>query len=449
MTTSFPAGFLWGAATSAYQVEGAWDADGKGESIWDRFARTPGRVARGESGRAACDHYRRYADDVALMAGLGLGAYRFSVAWPRVQPDGAGRPNQRGLDFYRRLLEALRAAGIVPMATLYHWDLPQALQDRGGWAARDTAERFAEYAGLVAAALGADAPLWATLNEPMLITYAGHASGAKAPGLRRPWLTWQVAHHLLLAHGLAVAAFRAAAPPGSAPQLGIVLNIRPCHPASGRARDRRAAARLEALTNGLFLAPLFRGRYPPEAARFLLSRLAPLRARPGDLATIGAPLDFLGLNVYTRAVVRAAPNPATGLRVLPPAGPRTAMGWEIYPPAVFEALDLARTYTSLPLYLTENGAACADRVGPDGAVDDQDRIAYLRAHLAEAHRAIAAGIDLRGYFVWSLLDNFEWEEGYAPRFGLVHVDFATQARTPKASARWYRAVIARNGLDPG
>ena len=436
----FPPGFLWGAATSAYQIEGGWDADGKGESIWDRFSRAPGRVAGGATGEVACDHYRRYAGDVALMAGLGLNAYRFSIAWPRVQPGGAGAANQRGLDFYRRLVDALNEAGITPVPTLYHWDLPQALQERGGWAGRDTAERFAEYAGLVAAALGDQAPLWATLNEPMLITYAGHANGAKAPGLRRPWLSWQVAHHLLLAHGLGVAAFRAAAPAGSRPGLGIVLNIRPCHPATGRARDRRAAARLDAITNRLFLAPLFRGRYPPEAARFFLSRLAGLRARPGDLATIGAPLDFLGLNVYTRAVVAAAPASATGLRVLRPAAPVTGMGGEIYPPAISEAVALAREHTGLPLYLTENGAAF------DGALDDRERIAFLRAHLAEAHRAIASGADLRGYFVWSLMDNFEWEHGYGPRFGLVHVDYATQARTPRASARWYSRVIAQNGL---
>jgi beta-glucosidase len=447
MTQSFPEGFLWGAATSAYQIEGAWDADGKGESIWDRFCRMPGRVARGESGDVACDHYRRYPEDVALMAELGLGAYRLSIAWPRVQPDGAGRPNQRGLDFYRRLLEALRAAGIVPMVTLYHWDLPQALQARGGWAARDTAARFAEFAGLVAAALGAEAPLWATLNEPMLIAYAGYALGRKAPGQRRPWLLWQVAHNLLLGHGLAVRAFRAGAPPGSAPRLGVVLNIRPCHPASGRARDRRAAARLDAITNRLFLEPLFLGRYPPGAARFFLSRMTGLRSRPGDLAIIGEPLDFLGLNVYTRAVVGAGPNPATGLRIVRPPGPRTGLGWEIYPPAVYEAVALAREHTALPLYLTENGAAFPDAPGPEGPVDDQARIAYLRAHIAEVGRAIDAGADMRGYFVWSLLDNFEWEEGYGARFGLVHVDFATQARTPKASARWYREVIARNGLE--
>ncbi|GAB4432207.1 MAG: GH1 family beta-glucosidase [Chloroflexi bacterium OHK40] len=446
---AFPPGFLWGAATSAYQIEGAVAEDGRGESIWDRFCRMPGRVAGGASGEVACDHYHRWPDDVALMEELGLRAYRFSIAWPRIFPTGGGRPNQAGIDFYRRLVAALRERGIVPMATLYHWDLPQALQERGGWASRETALRFAEYAACLFERLGHDVPLWATINEPMLVAYAGYAGGTKAPGLRRPRLLLAVAHHLLLAHGLAVGAYRQLVPapsPGAHAGIGIALNLRPCHPASPQPGDVRAAATLDALTNRLFLEPLFRGRYPEAALRFFGRRTLRLPALPGDLAVIGAPIDFLGLNIYTRTLATRDRNPLRGVRALPGPGPRTAMGWEIYPPCITEALALATEYTPLPLYITENGAAFADRPGPDGAIHDPSRIAYLRDHLAAAHKALAAGTNLRGYFVWSLLDNFEWEDGYGPRFGLVRVDYATLARTPRASASWYRAVIARNGL---
>jgi len=444
----FPPGFLWGAATSAFQIEGNTDADGRGESIWDRFCRLPGRVAGGGTGEPACDHYRRWREDVALMARLGLGAYRFSVAWPRIFPNGGAPLNQKGLDFYRRLVAALREHGIVPMITLYHWDLPQALQERGGWAARDTALRFAEYAALLFDRLGNEVPLWATINEPMLITYAGYAGRTKAPGVGRPWQTLAVAHHLLLAHGLAVRAFRQIvsqrADDRLAPGIGIVLNLRPCHPASPHPRDAQAARLLDTLTHRLFLEPLFRGQYPEAALRFFRRRFVSLPAAPGDMAIIAEPTDFLGINVYVRVLAKS--DLIMSARQVPGPGPKTAMGWEIYPPCIGEALALAREYTSLPLYLTENGAAFTDRPGPGGTIDDQERIAYLRAHLAEAHRAIAAGIDLRGYFVWSLLDNFEWEDGYGPRFGLIHVDYATQARQPRASAHWYAGVIAQHGV---
>jgi beta-glucosidase len=448
-TLTFPADFLWGAATAAYQIEGAWNSDGKGESIWDRFSQRSGRVARGENGNIACDHYSRYAEDVKLMAALGLGAYRFSIAWTRIFPTGAGRPNQRGVDFYHRLLHSLREHGIQPMATLYHWDLPQALQDQGGWASRDTALRFAEYAAYCFDQFGQNVAFWATHNEPALIAYTGYGSGHKAPGLRRPWQVLAVIHHLLLSHGLAVQAFRAAAPrPGPAlpkPGIGIVLNLRPCQPASQRPADRQAARMLDGLLNRMFLEPLFFRHYPADALAFLARRFAFHRVRPGDLDQIGAPMDWLGINIYGRSVVAAAP--LLGLRLATPLGPRTAMGWEIYPACMSETLALAARYTRLPLYVAENGAAFHDIVHDDGSINDDARVRFLHDHLADLHRAIAAEIKVKGYFVWSLLDNFEWEFGYDKRFGIVHVDYQTLQRRPKRSAFWYRDVIARNGLN--
>ncbi|MCB0162807.1 MAG: beta-glucosidase [Anaerolineae bacterium] len=448
---SFPPDFLWGAATSAYQIEGAWNEAGKGESIWDRFCHTPGRVEGGASGDVACDHYHRYTEDVATMAALGLRAYRFSFAWTRLFPEGDSRPNPAGFDFYRRLIAALRRHGIIPVATLYHWDLPQALQDAGGWANRDTAYRFADYAGRVIDAFGADVPLWATLNEPMLIAFAGHVLGTKAPGTRRFWQALDIVHHLLLGHGLAVQAFRDLQPRSAsdlpAPGIGLVLNVRPSQPATPNPADVRAAGLMDLLTSRLYFEPLFQGRYPAAALTFFRRRLTRLPDRPGDLDLISQPLDFLGLNVYSRGLIGARPwNPLINVRQVAPSGPTTAMGWEIYPPCLYDVVSLAGRYTDIPLYITENGAAFNDTVQPDGTINDPDRVAYLHAHLAEAHRAIRDGYNLKGYFVWSLLDNFEWEEGYRPRFGLVHVDFTTLQRTWKQSATWYRDVIARNGL---
>jgi beta-glucosidase len=442
----FPPEFLWGAATSAYQIEGGWNRDGKGESIWDRFCHTPGRVIDGSSGDRACLHYEQYADDVAGMAAMGLQAYRFSIAWPRIFPHGDSRLNQRGLDFYRRLLEALQRHQIRPMATLYHWDLPQALQERGGWVNRDTAYRFAEYAALLFERLGAEVPLWATINEPMLVAFAGYGDGRKAPGQRRAWLVPRVAHHLLLAHGLALGAYRQLVPPtapGAAHQgIGIVLNVRPCHPAGERPPDRRAATMMHTLTHRLFFEPLFHGSYPPEALTFFSRRGVLPQPAPADLAIIAQPMDFLGLNIYSRSVVRARPLSPLGMQSITGAGPRTAMGWEIYPACIEEAIAIARSYGELPLYITENGAAFDDRPDAEGNIDDEPRIAYLRAHLLAAQRAMQAGADLRGYFVWSLMDNFEWEEGYGPRFGLWHIDFGSLERRWKRSAHWYRELIA-------
>lgn len=439
----FPTGFVWGAATAAFQIEGAAHADGKGESIWDRFSHTPGRVRNGHTGDIACCHYERYEEDIALMADIGLKAYRFSIAWPRIFPNGAGAINQAGVDFYRRLLAKLRDRDILPVATLYHWDLPQALQNRGGWANRDTAQRFAEYADAMFRLLGDEVHMWSTLNEPAIVAYMGHLSGIKAPGTRRFWEFLNVVHHLMLGHGLAVQAFRQSGTPS---EIGIVLNPLPSHPGTPHPRDVRASQGLDLLWNRLFYEPLFRGHYPPDALRFFRRRGIRMWTQPGDLELISQPLDYVGLNVYTRALTRSAP--VIGMRPMSTTGPTTAMGWEIYPPCVYEVLQMTKSYTDLPLYIAENGAAFNDTVGPDGQVNDPERIAYLHAHMAEARRAIEDGVDLRGYFVWSLLDNFEWEDGYSKRFGLIHIDYGTLKRTPKRSAFWFRDVIARNGLAP-
>ncbi len=446
----FPPDFLWGASTAAYQIEGAWNEDGKGESIWDRFSHTRGRVRNGDTGDVACDHYHRYKEDIALMAELGLKAYRFSIAWPRIFPTGSGPINQPGLDFYRRLIAELREHGIIPMATLYHWDLPQALQDRGGWSNRDTALRFADYAATMFAELGTDVPIWATLNEPAIAAYLGHLAGVKAPGTRRFWDFMYVNHHMLLGHGLAVQAFREIAPPRTpdlpAPGIGVVLNPQPTHPAGTSPQHIAAAAWFDTMWNKLYLEPIFRGTYPESALRYYRRRGMLLNYRPGDMEIISQPLDFLGLNIYTRAVVAAAP--IVGARAVTMPGPATAMGWEIYPPCVYEVLKLAQEYTNIPIYITENGAAFEDQVQPDGTINDHRRLEYLYGHIAEAHRAICDGVNLKGYFVWSLLDNFEWEDGYDKRFGIIHIDFKTLKRTWKRSAFWYRDVIARHGLAP-
>ena len=445
MPARFPDGFLWGAATAAYQVEGAAREDGRGPSIWDTFSHTPGRTFHGDTGDVACDHYHRLDEDLDLMAWLGLGAYRFSIAWPRVMPAGAGQVNQAGLDFYRRLVDGLLARGIRPVATLYHWDLPQALQDRGGWASRDTAGRFADYAAAVAGALGDRVALWITLNEPWCSSFIGHLEGRHAPGLRDEATAVTAAHHLLLAHGKAVAALRAA---GVAGQVGITLNLADVHPASDREADRAAAALVDGNENRWFLDPLLRGTYPEDMLAYHGAVTDFSFVRDGDLAGIAAPLDFLGVNYYQQHRVRAgAGGLVRGAEKLPPPPPRTAMGWGINPDGLTATLlRLREEYAAPPLYVTENGAAFHDYVDPEGGVDDEERVAYLEAHFRAAHDAIAQGADLRGYFVWSLLDNFEWSFGYSRRFGLVYVDYRTQARVPKQSAHWYREVIARNGL---
>jgi beta-glucosidase len=448
----FPPDFRWGAATAAYQIEGAAAEDGRTPSIWDTFSRLPGAVDGGDTGDVACDHYHRYREDVALMADLGLRAYRCSVSWSRVQPGGRGPANGRGLDFYRRLVDALLDRDIEPWLTLYHWDLPQDLEDAGGWPLRDTAARFAEYAEIVHAALGDRVRWWTTLNEPWVAAFLGYASGVHAPGRHDPTAAVRAGHHLLLGHGLAAAAIRTREPSAD---VGITLNLNAVWPASATARDLDAARRIDGLTNRLFLDPLLTGRYPDDVRADLAGLTDFAHVRDGDLALISAPLAMLGVNYYTTAVVSgsggAAPNPvwpgSEWVRPVPRDLPTTAMGWEIDAPGLAETLRrVAVDYPPVPLYVTENGAAFPDEVGPDGRVDDPARVTYYDAHLRACHAAIASGVPLRGYFAWSLLDNFEWAYGYGKRFGIVYVDYPTQRRIPKTSAHFLADVIERNGL---
>lgn len=444
----FPPGFRWGAATAAYQIEGSPRAGGKGESIWDRFSHTPGCIFTGETGDRACDHYCRYAEDVDLMAELGIRAYRFSVSWPRIFPTGSGKPNREGLDFYRRLVEALLAKGILPAATLYHWDLPQALQDRGGWLNRDTALRFAEYASHLWHSLDLPVDLWITLNEPWVVAFMGHFYGVHPPGETDFAAALQAGHHLLLAHGLAAGAFRQAGRRGE--QIGITLDLSAVEPFSAAdPLDRDAARRMDGFKNRWFLDPVLKGSYP-EDTREHFARLCPLpRVLPGDMEAIGAPLDFLGINNYTRQLVKGAPgDDFVGMPVNPPESEYTEMQWEVYPEGLYSLLTrVRRDYGALPLYVTENGAAFADVLEAGGVVHDGRRIAFLREYIFQAWRAMQEGVPLKGYFVWTLMDNFEWTYGFSRRFGLVYTDFAQDCRRiVKDSGYWYRDLAARNAL---
>jgi beta-glucosidase len=465
-TASFPPGFVWGAATSAYQIEGGVDLDGRGPSIWDTFS--AGGHAQGATGAVAADHRRRMVDDVALMARLGLAAYRFSVAWPRVQPTGTGTVSQPGLDFYRRLVDTLLARGIEPVVTLYHWDLPQALEDGGGWVARSTAERFAEYAAVVGDALGDRVRRWTTVNEPWCASMLGYAAGVHAPGRADPGAAVVAAHHLLLGHGLAVDALRSTVHPGDcdghgegdgAPEIGITLNPYPVVPVTDAAADRDAARRIDGLANRLWYDPVLRGAYPDDVLDDLATVSDLAHIRDGDLAVISRPIDALGLNYYRRHHVRhapgasASPSPWPGspdVAFVDPDRTPTSNGWAVEPRGLYESLvRVVEDYDAPPLYVHENGGAFPDQVAADGAVHDADRVAFLADHLRACYDALAAGVDLGGFFVWSLLDNFEWAEGYAQRFGVVRVDFDSQERAPKDSALWYREVVRRNALpDP-
>ena len=441
-TLRFPEGFVWGTATAAFQVEGG--AGERGECIWDQFCRWPGKVFRGDTGDVADDHYHRYREDVALMAGLGLKGYRFSISWPRVLPQGVGDINQRGLDFYDRLVDELLRAKIEPYVTLYHWDLPSALQRLGGWAARESVCRFAEYAGLVARRLGDRVHKWITHNEPWVVAFLGNLSGVHAPGWEDMGLALQIAHHLLLSHGLAGDALRAQG--DGSTRVGITLNLSPAYPASGSPADVAAAARHDGYLNRWFLDPVFRGRYP-EDMWGLYGYMVP-RVAPGDMEIIARPIDFLGVNYYSRAVVKDAPDGFLGYATVHPEGEYTAMDWEVYPQGLTDLLvRLNKDYGSPVMYITENGCAYEDVLTTDGQVHDAKRVDYLRAHFNAAHKAIEQGVRLAGYFVWSLMDNFEWAYGYSRRFGITYVDFQTQVRTLKDSARYCAAVVAANAVE--
>ena len=442
---TFPKGFVWGAITSAYQIEGAWNEDGKGASIWDSFAHTPGKIERGETADVSVDHYHRFPEDIALMGALGLKAYCFSISWPRLLPEGTGKVNPAGLDFYDRLVDGLLKQNITPYVMLYHWDLPQALQDKGGWGERGVVDAFSEYTRLAARRLGDRIPFWVTHNEPMVISLGGHFTGELAPGIQDPFIALRVAHHLLLSHGQAVQVLRSELPKTA--KTGIILNITPTYPASDSEADRNAALRYDGVANRMFLDPIFRSEYPAD----MLEMFGPMfpEVQPGDLQTIATPLDFVGLNYYMRAVMRHDPdNPILqASQVYPPASEYSQM-WEIYPPGMYDMLTrIYADYHPQEVYITENGICVPDGVDFDGHVRDGRRIRYLRDHLTQVHCAIQAGVPLKGYFHWTLMDNFEWAFGYRMRFGLVYVDYDTQKRIVKDSGRWYSQTSRNNGFN--
>ncbi|HEY0166944.1 MAG TPA: beta-glucosidase [Jatrophihabitans sp.] len=468
----FPQGFVWGSATAAYQIEGAARVDGRLPSIWDVFCQAPGKVHDGETGDVACDHYHRMPEDLDLMAALGLPSYRFSVSWPRVIPGGAGPVNTAGLDFYQRLVDGLLERAITPLLTLYHWDLPQALQLQGGWANRDTVGRFADYAEVIGRALGDRVPTITTLNEPWCTAFLGHSSGVHAPGVTDNATALTVAHHLNLAHGRAVSVLRGVTPAST--RLSVTLNLAQVLPASDSPEDLAAAEHVDAIANRVFLDPMLRGSYPPALLRDTSHITDWSFVADGDLAEINAGIDVLGVNFYAPSKVAApsaqiraevtgrwvndphqseagpSPWPGTDLAYsVPQPGPYTAMGWPIVPEAFTDLLlRVHRDYPETPMAVTENGAAFDDVLTGDGQVHDLDRIDYVRRHLAAVHAAIEGGADVRGYYLWSFLDNFEWAWGYSKRFGMVHVDYDSQARTPKDSALWFSDVIKNNAVQP-
>jgi beta-galactosidase len=452
-SAAFPADFVWGTATASYQIEGAVGEDGRGPSIWDTFVRTPGAIADGTVGDVADDHYHRFAEDIAILADLGFNAYRFSIAWSRIQPTGTGEANQAGLDFYRRVAETCHEHGITPYATLYHWDLPQPLEDAGGWLNADTATAFRDYAALTHDALGDVITHWITLNEPWCSAMLGYGNGVHAPGRQVGTDAFQAAHHLLLGHGLAIAALRESRHRDSV--LGITLNLYSVRAASDSDVDREAARRTDGLSNRLFLEPVLRGHYPEDV---LVDAGVThwFAQRADDLTAIAAPIDFLGINYYSRHTAAgpvdgvfadpSVPSAAPGserVAMVDTGAPRTQMGWEIHPDGLVDVVAMVHERApELPVYITENGAAYPDEVGADGQIDDEERRHYFELHTAACAQALARGLPLKGYFAWSLMDNFEWAFGNSRRFGLVYVDYVTQQRTIKASGLWFRDFLA-------
>jgi beta-glucosidase len=449
---TFPNGFFWGTATAAYQIEGGWKEDGKGESIWDRFAHTPGKIKNGDTGDVACDSYHRWRDDIALMRAMNLNSYRFSISWPRIQPLGTGTANANGVDYYSRLVDELLQAHIRPMVTLYHWDLPQTLEDAGGWPNRDTAGRFADYVQLVARALGDRVTDWMLFNEPSVFTYSGYLVGEHAPGHASIVDFLRATHVVNLAQGAGFRALKAARPSA---RVGTAFNMSACEPATDSEADKLAAERAHAITNVWFLEPALRGRYP-EAFTFLPETV--MRIKAGDMEQVRAPLEFIGINLYVRTIASAvgAIERTTHLQdwLFPVKldggreGPKTDIGWEVWPKALYDmVMRITRDYSRPAIEITESGCAYNDSPGADGVIRDARRISYHREYLAALSQAISDGADVRGYHAWSLLDNFEWAEGFSQRFGLSYVDFKTQNRTIKDSGRWYAKVAAENRIS--
>jgi len=442
----FPESFLWGVSTSAYQIEGGAGCDGKGESIWDRFSHIPGKIRNQDNGDVACDHYHLYLQDVALLKHLGVKTYRFSISWSRVFPDGSGRANPKGIEFYRSLAHRLAHQGILPAVSLYHWDLPQKLQDIGGWANREMAQYFEQYARYIFEELGDVVPIWTTFVEPWVTAFVGHWFGTHPPGLTDLSTALQAAHHILLAHGRSVRAFREMAVKG---EIGVALNLNPIYPATEAGQDLAAARRYGDFLNGWFLDPILKGEYPPELVSWLSGQVSLPEIEPGDMDIIHSPIDFLGVNTYSSSSVLHAPEEwPLQLAFASTGKARTDSGWEIYPEGLYDLLVYLHTqYAGIKMMVTENGASFKDIVDSQGNVEDDARLSYLRDHIFQVYRAIRAGVNLTGYSVWSFLDNFEWNLGYSKRFGLVYVDYATQKRILKKSGRWYKNVIENNGFN--
>lgn len=439
----FPKEFLWGAATASYQIEGAWNEDGKGESIWDRFAHTPGTIYENQNGDIACDHYHRYEEDVELMAEIGLKAYRFSISWPRIFPEGRGKLNPKGVYFYEKLIDKLLEKNIKPAITLYHWDLPQALEDKGGWLNRDTAKYFSEYANFMFYKFGDVVPIWITLNEPFVSAFLGYAWGWHAPGKKDMKGAFVAGHNMLLAHGLAVQAYRDGGYKGN---IGITINVATVYPETNSEEDLKAAEKQDAFGNRWFIDPIFKRKYPEIIWKILEENNWSFDFPISDFDIISSPIDFMGINYYTRNIVAYDKNSHLGVKRVEGPNEHTDMGWEVYPDGLYDILiQLYRDY-KIPIYITENGAAYNDTV-EDGRIRDINRLNYLKEHIKRTYFAIRDGVDLRGYFVWSLMDNFEWAHGYSKRFGIIYVDYNTQKRILKDSAYFYKKVIEENGVD--